>query len=83
MPQKTQEQLAAEAALAALQKKYEILRTIATKQGFYQTWFNSLPKYKSGADAFHALNETYYQVVLPHRYKYSSYSNFLRANKKK
>lgn len=83
MLQFSQQQLADRAALEKIQKKYEILRTIATNEGFYQVWFNSLPNFKSGVEAFNELNELFYQTVIPHKYKYSSYSNFLRSNRKK
>jgi hypothetical protein len=72
-----QERLAAEAQLKQLQQKYEMLRKIITAEGFYQTWFNSLPNFNSGAAAFNNLNEIHYNLTLPHKYKYSSYSIFL------
>jgi len=80
---KKQQQIAEESQLKELRKKYEIARTIVTAEGFYQTWFNSLPKYKSGAEAFNDLNELHYNTVLPSRYKYASYVVFLNVIKRR
>lgn len=85
--QQTQQQKADLHELKQLRKKYEIARKIVTAEGFYQTWFNSLRNFDSGAAAFRALNDLHYNTVLPPRYKYSSYVVFLNAiqrrNKKK
>lgn len=80
-PTKEQQQKALTHELKQLRKKYEIARTIVTYEGFYQTWFNSLRKFDSGAVAFRALNKLHYDTVLPPRYKYSDYQCFLRAVK--
>ena len=83
-----QQQLAAiTAELKKLQRNHDMLREIVTAEGFYQTWFHKmLPAYKTGSDAFNALNEIHYNLTLPHKYKYSSYGVFLniieRRNKK-
>lgn len=86
MTKKSQKQIALEYELKQLRAKYEIARTIVTPEGFYQTWFDSLPKYRSGAAAFNALNELHYNTVFPPNFKYSSYECFLniikRRNKK-
>jgi len=74
---KEQKQLAAEAQLKLLTQKYEMLRKIITAEGFRQTWFDMLPNYKSGPEAFNALNEIYYNLTSPHKYRYSSYNAFL------
>ena len=63
--------------LKELREKYELARVIVTPDGFYQTWFASLPKHKSGAKAFEALNQQHYDIVKPPRLKYSSYQAFL------
>ena len=81
--EKTQQQIATEHELKILRKKYEIARTIVTAEGFYQTWFNSLPKYKSGSEAFNVLNELHYNTVIPARFKYSSYIVFLNVIKRR
>ncbi|MFD1292642.1 hypothetical protein ACFQ5N_02230 [Lutibacter holmesii] len=69
--------------LKQLRKKYAIARKIVTAEGFYQTWFNSLRKFESGAAAFEALNQLHYNTVLPPRYKYSSYVTFLNVIKRR
>ena len=77
--QQLQQQKAIQHELQQLRKKYETARKIVTAEGFYQTWFNSLPHFNSGAEAFRELNQLHYNTVLPARYKYSDYQCFLRA----
>lgn len=79
--QQLQQQKAIEHELKQLRKKYETARKIVTAEGFYITWFNSLPNFESGAAAFRKLNQLHYDTVLPPRYKYSDYQCFLRAVK--
>lgn len=65
-----------------LRQQYEVARKIVTPEGFYQMWFESLPKFKSGAKAFEHLNELHYKIVRPAKYKYSSYTTFLNIVKR-
>lgn len=77
--EKSQLQIANEHELKQLKNKYELLRKIITPKGFYETWFQSLPNYDGREEAFHALNESYYNLV--GEYKYASYNAFLNVNR--
>lgn len=83
--EKTQLQKANEHELKKLQEKYEKLRSIITAEGFCQEWYKLIPKYKNGTDAFHALNQFYFDNVKPQTYRYSNYNaflNYVRSRKK-
>ena len=80
---KTQHQIAVETELKKLRAQFEIARKIVTPEGFYQTWFNSLPHYETYKEAFDVLNELHYNTVLPARYKYSNYHAFRTSHKKR
>lgn len=76
-PNEKQQLLAITAELNRINRNFEMLRKIVTTEGFRQTWFEMLPNYKSGPEAFNALNEIYFNLTNPHKYRYSSYNAFL------
>jgi len=80
---KTPLQIANDQELKKLKNDYELFRKIITAEGFTQEWYKLIPKYKNATTAFHALNQFYYNNVIPPNYRYSSYNAFLVTLKRK
>lgn len=72
-----EEHLAAEIAL--LKKENELMKKIATTDGFYRYYFSLLPIFNTNIEAFNQVNEMYYNFFK--EYKYSSYDSFRRQIK--
>ena len=80
MAKKSQLEIANEVTYKKVVEELELLKKLVTKKGFHQAWFNSLPKFKSREEAFHNLNEKYFEMIGD--YRYSSYKAFQNVNRK-
>ncbi|PCH54208.1 MAG: hypothetical protein COC22_00640 [Flavobacteriaceae bacterium] len=64
-----------------LKQTYEKLRLIITEKGFIQEWYKLIPKSKNATQAFHDLNELYYENTEPKTYRFNNYNVFLNRIK--
>lgn len=69
-----------QAEILKLKKENELMRKLATTEGFYQYYFSQLPFFSSNLDCFNHINETYYNFF--NEYKYSSYDSFKKLKNK-
>lgn len=74
----TQQQLALQVENEKLRKENEIMRQIASTDGFYEFYFQQISKYKSRIDAFNYVNELYSNYFGVKRYSnYCSFKNII------
>lgn len=70
--------------IESLEKQIRLMRQIRSAEGFYNYWFNQLPKYKSNTECFNAVNDLHFHFF--GEYKYSCYKSFqwnIRKQQKK
>lgn len=60
-----------------LQKQNELMRKLATPNGFYEYYFSQLPKHRTQESCFNAVNEMYFYFF--GEYLYSSYTSFANS----
>lgn len=77
-PDKWQQQL------KEMQQQVELMRTLATRSGFFKYYFKELGKKENGkpvhntnVECFNHVNETYFQLFREE--KYSNYNSFRRS----
>lgn len=74
----TQHHLAVQAENERLKKENELMKQIASTEGFYDFYFKSITKYSSRIDAFNYVNGLYEKYFGSKRYKnYWSFKNVL------
>ncbi|MDM1057881.1 hypothetical protein [Myroides odoratimimus] len=77
----SQHHLAIQVENEKLRKENEIMRQIASTDGFYDYYFKHITKYPSRIDAFNYVNELYENYFGSKRYK--NYWSFKRTVNKK
>lgn len=60
--------------LTDLQEQNELMRQLATPEGFFKYFFKQLPNYKNQVECFNAVNDQYFDIF--GEYRYSSYYSF-------
>ena len=60
--------------LDELQKENNLLKQLGTRQGFFQYYFEQLPKHRNNTECFNYVNEKYLDLF--GEYKYESYHSF-------
>lgn len=75
------------AMLKELKRENELLRQIATRDGFFKYYFEELPKHRTYVECFIAINEKYLDLFGETKYEsYDSFRkqvNYYNENKKK
>lgn len=64
--------------LKQLQQENQLMRQLATTQGFYQYYFSQLPKHRTNCECFNHCNDLHFDLF--GEYKFSSWYSF-RSNK--
>ncbi|MFD0701755.1 hypothetical protein [Myroides pelagicus] len=77
----TQQHLAAQVEIERLRKENEVMKQIASTDGFYDYYFKNITKYPSRIDAFNYVNELYEKYFGCKRYK--NYWSFKRTVNRK
>ncbi|WP_121665257.1 hypothetical protein [Mesonia aquimarina] len=73
--------------LNELQNENRLLKQLGTRQGFFQYYFEQLPKHKTNVECFNYVNDKHLELFGEHRYEshYSfkrSLTYFHKSNKK-
>lgn len=78
----SQHHLAIQVENEKLRKENEIMRQIASTDGFYEYYFKQIVNFKSRREAFKYVNELYKKCF--GSYRYSDYDSFrITSNRKK
>lgn len=56
------------------QEENRLLKMLGTRQGFFQYYFEELPKHKTNMEAFTSANEKFFELF--DEYRYESYNSF-------
>jgi hypothetical protein len=63
-----------------LKKEIRLLRQLGTRTGFFQYYFEELPKHRTYVECFHAINEKHFDQFGEYRYEsYHSFRNQINA----
>ena len=65
--------------LDELQKENNLLKQLGTRQGFFQYYFEQLPKHRTYVECFNFVNEKYFDLFGEH--KYEDHNSFRRSLK--
>jgi len=60
-----------------LQYENNLLRKLGTRQGFFQHYFEQLPKHRTMPECFNAINDTYCDLF--GEWRFESYYSFRRS----
>jgi hypothetical protein len=60
--------------VTALRKENQLLRQLATREGFFQYYFEQLPKHRTNVECFNAVNDTYCDLF--GEWRYTDYNSF-------
>lgn len=60
--------------LAALQIENRLLRTLGTREGFFQYYFEQLPKHRTQVECFNFVNEKHFDLF--GEWRYETYNSF-------
>lgn len=63
--------------LQALQQENKLLRQLGTRTGFFQYYFDQLPKHRTQIECFNHVNDCHFDLF--GEYKYESYHSFRRS----
>lgn len=77
----TQHHLALQVENEKLKKENEIMRQIASTDGFYEFYFKNISKHKTRSEAFNYVNSLYFKCF--GFFRYSNYCSFKRTINKK
>jgi hypothetical protein len=58
----------------ALKKEIRLMRQLATRQGFFQYYFEELPRHRTNVECFHTVNDKYCDLF--GEWRYESYDSF-------
>jgi hypothetical protein len=72
-----QQQLALQAQIDKLTQQNILMKRLASKKGFCQYYFESLPKFSSNTEAFEFVNNLYFELF--GEFRYSDYLSFKQA----
>ena len=61
-------------------QEMDLMRKLATSEGFFQYYFSILKNFKTQTECFHVVNDLYYDFF--GEYRYSSYTSFTITLKK-
>jgi hypothetical protein len=64
--------------IAKIEKENEIMRSLSTRQGFYNEFFKELKTAASNKAAFEKVNELYHNLF--GQYRYSDWNSFKRMS---
>lgn len=70
----TQLEIAQAAEITKLQKQNELMRKLATREGFYNAYFEACKTSKTNSEAFHKVSDQYFDLFKKNRY--SDYGSF-------
>lgn len=57
-----------------LKKELKITRQLGTRQGFFQYYFEELPKHRTNVECFNAVNDKYFDLF--GEWRYTDYNSF-------
>ena len=57
-----------------LNREIKLLRLLGTRQGFFQYYFDELPRHKTYIECFNEINEKHFDLF--GEYRYESYDSF-------
>ena len=70
--------------LEELQYENKLLKKLATTQGFFQYYFEQLPKHRTMPECFNAVNDKYFDLFGEYRFEsYYSFRESLAYHRKK
>ncbi len=69
--------LAQAAEIEKLQKQNEIMKQLATREGFYNYYFKTCKDAISNLDAFNKANDLYFELFK--EYRYTDFNSFKRS----
>lgn len=76
----SQQEIADRAQLEKFRAENELMRKIGTTAGFFNYYFEILPKHRTHIETFNDVNEQHFELY--GEYKYSSHSSFLTVLKR-